>query len=158
MLSKALGAYWDGLLSVECEREADFQEMFSMLGNAEGQNDLRLRNDTKKHCKLLADNPSACLRCPAPENPYRDDGKHEKVLLARTLLDNLEAVEYAMQLLADVEIGVMNKDDILGLVPEDFMALSIARQQEHVRMAKIQGNIIAVALAQCIGGGGAASE
>ena len=155
MLSDALGAYWDGLLSVECAREADFTEMFAMLGNADGQHELRIRNETKKHCKLLELNSSACLKCPAPENPYRDEGKHEKVLLARLLIENLEAVDYAQQLLADVELGVIGKDEILSLVPEDFMALRIARQHEQYRLAKIQGNIIAAALAQCMGGGAA---
>ena len=127
-----------------------------MLGDKEGQDELRARNDTKKHCKLLVDNPSACLKCPAPENPYRDEGKHEKVLVARRLVENIEAIDYAMQLLADVELGVIDKNDILALVPEDFMALRIAQQQEQYRLAKVQGNIIAAALAQCMGGGAAA--
>ena len=96
-----------------CVRENSFVELYRALGDKKRQDQIRLGNENKRHCKFLIEDENACDKLPAsaeehagricPNNPYAD---HEKNALIELAYEEKEIVSIAYNLayLADIRM------------------------------------------------------
>lgn len=127
----------------KCEREESFQELFPLIGNEKDQDDLRRVTPDLRHCGLLMRDPSCCLKCNLKENPYKDQDS-EAVLEA---VQHMSLISEALDLHASWEIGIINREELFDLSPDQFAALEAARYERHIHIAETQANLIAARLA-----------
>lgn len=128
-LGPALRAIDQGLTGQSCAREESFSDLFPLLGDQEAQSDVRRRAPDSRHCGLLAARPDACLSCGLKDNPHPGD----KASLALALARNREAVEFALDLYSEHEMGLMSRADMLALDPGQAYAVRFIRAFERSR-------------------------
>jgi hypothetical protein len=81
--------------------------------------------------------------CSLKENPYRGHAAGLALEAAR----NIDLVRDALDLYSSWEIGLLRKEDLLNLSPDQITALEAAQYERQVHVAELQANIIAARLA-----------
>jgi len=142
-LSRSLRGYRLLREDAVCGREESFPDLFPLLGDKEGQEEVRRAVPDLRHCRLLEKDPSCCLKCNLKENPYK--GKDVEAVFEAT--KNLELVLDALDLHSNWEIGLLPKEDLYNLSPHQVAALESAQYERQVHIAELQANIIAARLA-----------
>lgn len=127
----------------KCGREECFADLFLSLGDKEAQDEVRRATPDLRHCGLLKKDPSCCLVCSLKENPYRGHDAELALEAAR----NIDLVRDALDLFASWEIGLLRKEDLLDLSPDQITALESAQYERQIHVAELQANIIAARLA-----------
>src|SRR5688572_33441561 len=72
-LPLVLRASREGKTQALCPSEANFPELYQVLGRPAAQDAIRQANPEGKHCELLKRSPTACADCPVRQNPYLGD-------------------------------------------------------------------------------------
>ncbi len=127
-------------LDLPCAREEAFIELFPLQGEKHAQDEIRRLTPEQRHCQLLAASPSICLSCFIKENPYKSNPR-----AALAVHQNRELLHDALELYGDYDLGLIT--DLRGLTPEEIQAIRVVKQQHQFRMARLQGEAIAVQLA-----------
>jgi len=126
-----------------CGREESFADLFPLVGNQKAQDEIRRETLHLRHCGLLKKDPSCCLQCGLKENPYPKQDV-ESVFEATK---NADLVRDALELHSSWEIGLLTKEDLYNLAPDQITALESVEYERQVHVAELQANIIAARLA-----------
>ena len=148
MIAEVLPSALEGLESLDpeaaCGREESFAEIFPLMGDKTAQDEIRRKTADLRHCRLLEKRPDACLRCRMNSNPYRDRNP-QAVLDA---IRHSELLADALELELEHRMGLLDKQDLLALTPEEIVAIQIVRDFRSHKQAKAQAEMIAAVLMQ----------
>jgi hypothetical protein len=137
----AFRAYFEGI-GAKCDREPDFEELFTILGDRKQQEAIRLEHPGR-HCEILKKYPVACRECPF--SPY--NGPQKELIEASEVYGGL--IEQSILLHDCQELGVGQSQE--EMMPEEFMMLRIAHRELDQAKLNVQAKHMAANMAEIIG-------
>jgi hypothetical protein len=129
--------------NAKCGREECFADLFPLLGDQKAQDEIRRETPHLRHCGLLKKDFSCCLQCSLKENPY----PKRDVEAVFEATKNIELLRDALDLHSSWEIGLLPKEDLFDLSPDQITALESVQYERQIHVAELQANIIAARLA-----------
>lgn len=131
-----------------CPREADFPEIYQLLGDKQAQDDFRAVRQHHHHCRWLERDPNACMALPddiegtepgqiCPHNAY-----HHKAELFEHRAYISDALERLFRLMGEADNGLLREYELDSVTITELLASkneinrqqSVRQEQERARL------------------------
>jgi len=124
--------------------------MVQVLGDGAAQ--ARIRDGSvKPHCRILADNPSACLKCTLPENPYHPEKKPDWNAGIVAIVERGPLLNEAVMFFRDWQAGLIGRRELLSMPAEYGEVSRICRQEWGAVRRRNDADYQAAKLGEIIG-------
>jgi hypothetical protein len=121
--------------------------MVQVLGDGPAQARIR-EGSTKPHCRILADNPSACLKCTLPENPYHPEKKPDWNRGMSAMAEQRMAFDHVLMWFHDMQSGLVGRRDRLSMPAEYAEVFRVCMQEWRLANRHAEADYLAAKLGE----------